>query len=70
MAEERDDEQFGGTEGRSSGQQTTGQQGQQPTGQQGQQGGQPIGGNDSESGSGSTMSQGADFGGQSSSGQA
>ena len=31
--------------------------------------GQPIGGNDSNTGSGTTLSQGADFGGQSSSGQ-
>ena len=32
-------------------------------------GGQPIGGNDSNTGSGTTLTQGADFGGQSSSGQ-
>ena len=32
--------------------------------------GQPIGGNDSNTGTGTTSSQGADFGGQSSSGQA
>ena len=31
--------------------------------------GQPIGGNDSRTGSGTTMSQGADFGGQSATGQ-
>ena len=92
MAEERDDQEFGGTEGRQEGQQPTGQQAQQPTGQQaqqptgqqgqpsefgqqqgqqptGQQGGQPIGGNDSQAGSGTPLSQGSEFGGQSSSGQ-
>ena len=37
MAEERDDQEFGGTEGRQEGQQPTGQQAQQPTGQQAQQ---------------------------------
>jgi hypothetical protein len=76
MAEERDDQEFGGIEGKS--QQSTGQQGQQPTGQQqgqqqtmsGQGGSQSIGGNDSETGSGTPQSQGSDFGGQSSSGQA
>src|ERR671913_479506 len=79
MAEQRDEEEFGGTEG-SNEQQTTGQQGQQsqfgqqqgksPTGQSGQ----PIGGNDSSTGSGPPLSQGSEFGaqsgGQSSSGQA
>ena len=81
MANERDEEQFNQTEG--SDQQPAGQQNQQqPTGQQGQQdatgeqgqgsdgtGGQPIGGNDSNTGTGTPLSQGADFGGQSSSGQ-
>ena len=61
MAEERDDQEFGETEGQSNQQQPTGQQGQQPTNSQS---GQPIGGNDSESGSGTTMSQGSEFGGQ------
>jgi len=82
MANERDDEQFNQTEGRSD-QQPAGQQNQQqPTGQQGQQdatgeqgqgsdgtGGQPIGGNDSNTGTGTPLSQGADFGGQSGTGQ-
>src|SRR5919107_2496119 len=84
MAEERDDQEFGGTEGRQEDQQPAGQQAQQPTGQQsqqsefgqqqaqqptGQQSGQPIGGNDSRTGSGTPLSQGSEFGGQSSSGQ-
>lgn len=84
MAEERDDEQFDGEQANNNNQQPTGQQGQQPesgqhqdqqTGGQGSQptmsgqSGQPIGGNDSQTGSGTTMSQGADFSGQSSGGQ-
>src|SRR6476619_2927278 len=99
MADERDEDQFGETEGKSS-EQATGHQGQQSElgQQQGQQSGgagsqstmsnqgsegsfggqsqtdgmsvQPIGGNDSNTGSGTTLSQGAEFGGQSSTGQA
>ena len=38
MAEERDDQETGGTESQQNQQQTTGQQGQQQFGQQGQQG--------------------------------
>ncbi|MFL6829554.1 MAG: hypothetical protein ACJ8D5_02905 [Sphingomicrobium sp.] len=38
-------------------------------GTEGSSGGQPIGGNDNQTGSGTTLSQGADVGGQSSSGQ-
>src|SRR4051794_1881423 len=71
MAEERDDEQFGEGQANDKNQQTTAQQGQQAGGQGSQptMSGQPIGGNDSETGSGTTMSQGSDFGGQSSGGQ-
>ena len=70
MAEDRDDQQSNETEGQQNQPQTTDQQGQQQPGQQ-QQGqetmsGQPIGGNDSNSGSGTPLSQGADVGGQSS----
>ena len=83
MADERNEDQFGETEGKNANQQPTGQQGQQhqfgqqPTGQQGQQPiaqqGQQAGG----LGSDPTMSgqnpgepgQGSEFGGQSSSGQ-
>lgn len=80
MAEERDEEKFGGTEG-NSGPRTTGQQDQQKSGlgqPQGQnptaQSGQPIGGSDSSTGSGTPLSQGSESGapsgGQGSSGQA
>ena len=63
MAEDRDDQQSNETEGQQNQPQTTDQQGQQQPGQQ-QQGqetmsGQPIGGNDSNSGSGTPLSQGA-----------
>lgn len=62
MTDERDEREFGEDKAR----QPLGEQGQQPN----QQSGQPIGGNDSNTGSGTALTQGADFGGQSSSGQA
>lgn len=66
MAEERNDDQFDTNASSGGQQQTTGQQSQQSEyGQQQNQqpsmSGQAIGGNDSETGSGTTLSQGADF---------
>lgn len=71
MASERDEDQLGGTEDRSSNdRETTGQQGQQSEfGQDDGTSGQPIGGNDSATGTGTTLSQGADFNSKGSSGQ-
>jgi len=65
MADERDDQENRENQQGNAGQQTSAQQ---TTGQEGREqsdgtSGQPIGGNDSNTGSGTTLSQGADFGG-------
>lgn len=79
MADERNEDQAdtGTNQQTRSPQSAFGNQGQQASafGSQQEQdnggtSGQPIGGNDSSTGSGTTLTQGADFGGQSASGQA
>ncbi|HWI89403.1 MAG TPA: hypothetical protein VNS11_09225 [Sphingomicrobium sp.] len=79
MADERDNEQFSEQDGGGGGDQShpkskgrEGSFGGQSPGQGSSDGmgGQPIGGDDSNTGSGTTLTQGADFGGQSATGQA
>lgn len=73
MENERDDQHSGKEDGPPASEdqdrpnmQSQGREGSQSGGTSGQ----PIGGNDSSTGSGTTLSQGADFGGQSATGQA